>query len=254
MIGAFINISLVFLFIRFFFVETWGKYGKSQILSYCMFFLYIVILIMMQMTYSQDVLKDRCDYPYKQMDQFKLFIYVLFPNLMIFMMMFIILKIFPGWKAPFSNTFGYFLAYTMGIKSTFSTLLKDPTQNEGNPAAMASVKQIMENKSLMINQFTVDNFANTFNEFVKNDLFFVDNKEKFLRSNEGTISGFKHSAERNAGLDQFEAIKKLFSAVTAKDLVSEHIWYILTGCLVITIVKNTMGELNCNLLNLGTSD
>jgi len=245
MIGAFINISLVFLFIRFFFFETWSKYGNSQILSNCAFSTYIIILIAIQMTYSQGVLKDRCGY--EQIGTFKLFMYVLFPNLMIFMMMFIILKIFPGWKAPFSNTFGYFLAYTMGIKSTFSILLKEQEHNQGNPEAMASVKQIMENKSLMINQFTVDNFANTFNEFVKNDLFFVEDKNLFLEENDGTISGFK-TAVGNAGSVQFDAIKKLFSAVTAKDLVAEHIWYILTGCLVITIVKNTMGELNCNLI------
>lgn len=247
MIGAFINISLVFLFIRFFFVETWNKYGKSQLLSYCMFFLYTVTLILMQFTYSQGVLEERCSYPYNQLNQFKLFIYVLFPNVMIFMLMFAILKIFPGWKAPFSNTFGYFLAYTMGISKTFSSLLNQ--KNEKSTSAFASVKQIMENKSLMINQFTVDNFAETFNEFIKNDLFTVSNKESY--ANNQTIIDFKESAKNST---EFEYIKKLFSAVSAKDLVAEHIWYILTGCLVITIVKNTMGDLNCNLLNKGKQD
>ncbi len=244
MIGSFINISLIFLFIRFFFVETWNNYGKSQMLSYIVFIFYTIFLITIQLLYSQGVIRDKCSYPYKQINQFKLFLYILFPNLMIFMLMFAILKIFPGWKAPFSNTFGYFLAYTMGIDKTFSSLLAKPN---GDQEFNNSIEQILGNKSLMINQFTIDNFTETFNEFVKNKLFDVVNY-----NGENIVpTEFAKSINK---LEQKETVAKLFSAVSAKDLVAEHIWYILTGCLVITIVKNTMGELNCNLLNLGKQD
>jgi hypothetical protein len=243
MIGIFINISLVFLFIRFFFVEIWKNYGKSQMLSYFIFICYTGMLISLQFTYGQDVISKRCSYPYKQIDQFKLLLYILFPNLMIFMLMFAILKILPGWKAPFSNTFGYFLAYTMGINKTFSSLLAKKGENDN---INNSIDQIAGNKSLMINQFTVDNFAETFNEFHKNKLFFVEGYEPTNIPVE--------FVERINSVGQKEEIQKLFSAVSAKDLVAEHIWYILTGCLVITIVQNTMGELNCNLLNLGNQN
>jgi len=245
MIGSFINVSLIILFIRFFFVETWNNYGKSQMLTIGVFIIYTTILIILQVTYSVDVIDKRCSYDYEQIDQFKLFVYILFPNLMIFMLMFAILKIFPGWKAPFSNTFGYFLAYTMGIDKTFSSLLAKP---DGEPEFNNSIEQILGNKSLMINQFTTDNFTETFNEFVKNKLF--DVREPYdPENNKPTV--FVESINK---LVQKEKVVKLFSAVSAKDLVAEHIWYILTGCLVITIVKNTMGELNCNLLNLGKQD
>jgi len=245
MIGSFINVSLIILFIRFFFVETWNNYGKSQMLTIGVFIIYTIILIALQVTYSVDVIDKRCSYDYEQIDQFKLFVYILFPNLMIFMLMFAILKIFPGWKAPFSNTFGYFLAYTMGIDKTFSSLLAKP---DGEPEFNNSIEQILGNKSLMINQFTTDNFTETFNEFVKNKLF--DVREPYdPENNKPTV--FVESINK---LVQKEKVVKLFSAVSAKDLVAEHIWYILTGCLVITIVKNTMGELNCNLLNLGKQD
>lgn len=243
MIGSFINISLVFLFIRFFFVETWSKYGSSQMLSYVIFIVYTAFLITLQVSYSRNLMIDKCSYPYNQINQFKLFTYILFPNLMIFMLMFAILKIFPGWKAPFSNTFGYFLAYTMGINKTFSELLTKKTED---PNISKSIEQITENKSLMINQFTVDNFAETFDEFVKNKLFDVDG----YKYTDNTADFVKNINE----LEKKEAVEKLFSAVSAKDLVAEHIWYILTGCLVITIVKNTVGDLNCNLLNLGKQD
>jgi len=244
MIGSFINISLVILFIRFFFVETWNNYGKSQILSVGVFIIYTIILITLQVKYGVDVIEKRCSYGYEQIDIFKLFVYILFPNLMIFMLMFAILKIFPGWKAPFSNTFGYFLAYTMGIDKTFSSLLAKP---DGKPEFNNSIEQILGNKSLMINQFTIDNFTETFNEFVKNKLFDVGE----YKGENNIPTDFVESINK---LVQKEKVAKLFSAVSAKDLVAEHIWYILTGCLVITIVKNTMGELNCNLLNLGKQD
>lgn len=246
MIGSFINISLVSLFIRFFFVETWSKYGSSQFLSYGIFIFYTIALITMQLSYSQIVINDKCGYAYKQIDQFKLFVYILFPNIMIFMLMFAILKIFPGWKAPFSNTFGYFLAYTMGINKTFSELLASPGANAD---VNNSIEQITGNQSLMINQFTVDNFSETFNAFVKNGLFSVDGygPESYTNS----VENFRKEINKSFDKDKVE---KLFSAVSAKDLVAEHIWYILTGCLVITIVKNTMGDLNCNLLKLGKQD
>jgi len=157
--------------------------------------------------------------------------------------MFAILKILPGWKAPFSNTFGYFLAYTMGINKTFSSLLAKKGENDN---INNSIDQIAGNKSLMINQFTVDNFAETFNEFHKNGLFIVEGYEST-----NIPVDFVESIN---SVEQKEEIQKLFSAVSAKDLVAEHIWYILTGCLVITIVQNTMGELNCNLLNLGNQN
>ena len=246
MIGSFINISLVSLFIRFFFVETWSKYGSSQFLSYGIFIFYTIALITMQLSYSQIVINDKCGYAYKQIDQFKLFLYILFPNIMIFMLMFAILKIFPGWKAPFYNTFGYFLAYTMGINKTFSELLAKPGVNDN---INNSIEQITGNQSLVINQFTVDNFAVTFNEFVRNGLFDI---EGYSESGIKSVDEFR---EKINGLgEKKEYVEKLFSAVSAKDLVAEHIWYILTGCLVITIVKNTMGDLNCNLLKLGKQD
>ena len=243
MIGAFINISLVFLFIRYFFIETWGNYGGNNIISYVGFVIYTAILINMQFSYSLGVIKNKCDYPYKQIDQFKLFTYILFPNLIIFMLMFAILKIFPGWKAPFSNTFGYLLASTMGISSTFTKLLTDVDKND-NPEFKAALSQVTGNKSLMINQFTVENFAQTFQTFVDNKLFNVQNYNLTGTS----VPDFKNAVNDS---NSKEEITDLFKAVSAKDLVSEHIWYILSGCLVITIVKNTMGELNCNLINRG---
>ena len=244
MIGLFINVSLLFLFIRCFFIETWSNYGEYQWANMVGFIFYTGFLIYIQVMYSLDIINGRCnsdtDKNYN-IDDSKIIGYVLFPNIIIFMSMFLILKVFPGWKSPFSNTFGYFLASTMGINSNFNHLLTpvDEGDNDGAVKLNAAIKLVAGNKSLMINQFTVDNFSNTFKSFVDNKIFDVGEFKK-----EQT---FKKNAENSS---KKEAIKGLYHAVVAKDLVSEHIWYILTGCLVITIIKNTMGELNCGLIKI----
>ena len=253
MIGIFINMSLIFLFIRFFFFETWSQYGKIPWLSYCGFFLYTCILIWIQLQYSLGIIMQRCSLGGEDIAVGKLLLYILFPNIFIFWFMFIILKIFPGWKAPFSNTFGYLLASTMGISGTFTKLLTDLTKKEDNISneVKASIKQVTGNKSLMINQFTIDNFSETFKSFVANGIFTVLDKGGKLDFSGNSVTSFKSSIDR---IEHNEAIKDLFKAVTAKDLVSEHIWYILAGCLVITILQNTMGELNCDLLKVPKND
>jgi hypothetical protein len=267
MIGSFINLSIIILFIRFFAIDTWSNWGTSgeQWMVYALFIFYIWVQVSMQNSYSLDVLKKRCVVEEKDIDSFKLSLYVLFPNVMIFMLVFGILKLMPGWKAPFSNTFGYFMAYTMGINSTFSDLLNE----DKNSVSYNSVKMIMQNKSLMINQFTTENFHTTLLEFVKKGIFdigmdsdvkntgdvVVDTNDVKLEMDGGGFNSIKkfkeHISDGGDGkvpADKLFLIKKLYSAVVAKDLVAEYLWYILTGCLVITIIKNTMGDIDCNTI------
>ena len=119
----------------------------------------------------------------------------LFPWIFIFGSLFVLLMIFPGWKSPFSNTFGYLLAKISGIQSLFNKMLVPESSNK-------TIAQVYEDNSLIINEVTPSNFNDFWLNFSKNGFF---NKE---------ANKFKN---------------QLYNLVNLKDIVSETIWYLLTG-------------------------
>ena len=127
------------------------------------------------------------------------------------------LLVFPGWKQPFSNTFGYIVAKIAGVNSLLFALLKSPTT--GGIKLKKTLHDIYSNPSLFINQITPSNF----DDFVKASQFM-----------------FVPNATRLPEMAQFRKI------ITLKDLVSEFVWYTLTGILVTTVSYNTIVNSTCN--------
>lgn len=127
------------------------------------------------------------------------------------------LLVFPGWKQPFSNTFGYGVARIAGVNSLLYTLLKSP--KSGGAKLKKTLHDIYSNPSLFINQITPSNF----DDFVKASQFM-----------------FVPNATRMPEMKQFRKI------IMLKDLVSEFVWYTLTGILVTTVSYNTIVNSTCN--------
>jgi len=87
----------------------------------------------------------------------------LLPWIIIFFSLFIILKIFPGWVTPFSNTVGYLVISILGVETTLTNILNEQTDAQNDLAkAIANIKH---NKSNFINQ--IDIHKTTFLEFIK---------------------------------------------------------------------------------------
>lgn len=127
------------------------------------------------------------------------------------------LLVFPGWKQPFSNTFGYGVAKIAGVNSLLFKILKNP--NSGGAKLKKTLHDIYSNPALFINQITPINF----DDFVKASQFM-----------------FVPNATRMPEMSQFRKIIRL------KDLVSEFVWYTLTGILVTTVSYNTIVNSTCN--------
>ena len=70
---------------------------------------------------------------------------------------------FPGWKSPFSNTLGYFIAFLSGIKPAFLKLLKKPesidASNIEDKALLESINHIYNDVSTMINELNTQKLA-----------------------------------------------------------------------------------------------
>ena len=132
----------------------------------------------------------------------------LFPWLIIFGLINILLKIFPGWLQPFSNTFGYGIAKIAGLSKVTKQLFKEKV-DAGDPE-MKKVQSLLSNiygdQSLLINEITPQNFG----DFWKRLTPLFNNEAK----------------------NGSELKDKLFTLVRLKTLVSEYMWYMLTGALV----------------------
>ena len=124
---------------------------------------------------------------------------------------------FPSWKRPFSNTFGYGLSKLAGVNSILFKILKSPVS--GDNKLKKTLHNIYSNPSLFINQITPENF----DDFVKNSAFM-----------------FVPGAARMPEMDKFRSIIRM------KDMVSEFVWYMLSGILVTTVSYNSIVNSTCN--------
>lgn len=138
------------------------------------------------------------------------------PYILIFGTIITVLMMFPGWKQPFSNTFGYGVAKIMGVNSILFKLLKSASVGDTNTKKM--LHNIYTNPALFINEITPTNF----DDFVKSSNFLF-------------VSGASSKPE----------MQQLKNIIRLKDIVSEFVWYILSGMLVSTVSYNTIVNSGC---------
>lgn len=135
----------------------------------------------------------------------------LVPWVFVFGSLILLLNLFPGWKSPFSNTFGYILTKIMGIQKIFNNILVSDSKNK-------MLAKLYEDNSLMINEITPSNFEDFWQHFTKSNLL---NK---------TANTYKN---------------QLYNLVKMKDIVSETIWYLLSGNIILSISENYLTTMKC---------
>lgn len=134
------------------------------------------------------------------------------PNILMFGLIIIIFNFFPGWKSPFSNTFGYGAVWLGGVRKLFLMMME--TSKGGNKLN----QEVYDDPSLMINQITPRNFDSFMVEMTRNKII-GPNAEKYF--------------------------SKLYKFVTLKDSVSELIWYLMVGSLVVSVSYNALLDIPC---------
>lgn len=146
-------------------------------------------------------------------------IYTLFPWALIFGIMILMLQSFPGWLVPFSNTFGYFIAKTMGLTALMRKIFK-PSANSGEDKSLSyTLASIYNDPSILINEVSPDNFEN-----------FWKRMRQLMRPN-------VTAADKEA----------LFDMVVFKYIVAEYIWYMLTGLLAASVSYNYVVGAQCRI-------
>ena len=123
-----------------------------------------------------------------------------------------LIRIFPGWIQPFSNTFGYLFCLIPAINTREKlTAILDPKNTTLS-------KLIIEDTSLMLNEFS----SSRYNEIIDNMV-------------EGGIVTRNNS----------NAIEEFGKVVNMKDSIAEFLWYLLIGCVAITTAYNNMMNVTC---------
>ena len=119
----------------------------------------------------------------------------------------VVLRMLPGWKQPFSNTFGYLVVLFGGGKQK----LREMLQTETTP----SLKFVQEDPWSLLVNFSSSTF-------------------------DATLAALKRDYTINE--EKVGAFRKI---VLLKDLMSELIWYMLVGSVAITVSFTSMSAYKC---------
>ena len=95
------------------------------------------------------------------------------------------------------------------------------SSNNGN----ALLTKICADHSLVINEMTPDNYE----DFMKTLAKKSKNNSQIFKSN------YANMPEYN----------KLYELVVIKDLIAEYIWYVMAGCLTISISSHSIANIQC---------
>ena len=211
-IGIFIGLTIFYFGLKFFLVDRKGPPMYTGMIKTALALTYIMGVIGSQLGINISNTKEHCHGVPQIVTSM---IYTIIPNFFMLGLIMVVLKIFPGWKEPFSNTIGYLIVNLMGLGETFSELLRPKLVGKGKKTGGDLISMICENKSIIINQITPMNYELFLNRM---------GKEGALKSN------FKSKPAYN----------KLWMFVNAKDAIAEMIWYLLTGALAISTTFNAI--------------
>ena len=153
---------------------------------------------------------------------YNIFFATVLPWLIIFVILYFLLELFPGWVAPFSNTIGYLVVKILGVETFLENVLNKESKNE---TIINAINKIKSHKAKIINEF--DDDRNNFEKFF----------EKFKKE--------KLSDENIIDIKTSEDIIQLFKLINIKFIVGKMVWYILAGTIVASISYNYIVNMNC---------
>lgn len=227
MLLIFVILTLIYFLIRLFVTDKFKKRKEVNIMKWVALSCYLVLTMALQVADTSKYMVDVCG----KANSDKALLYTIIPNVLIFGLLMAILIGFPGWKAPFSNTLGYIAAKGSGIRDHFDTLLKSDINND-------LMKKIIQDKTIIINEMTPGNYDAFIAKMYENNLLTVS-YDKLIE-----LEGATNLKDPRMQ-DYLDAFSGLYRGVVIKDLVAEGLWYLLTGVLVIVMIKNTVAEMEC---------
>jgi len=187
----------------------------------------------------------------------------LLPWIIIFFSLFIILKIFPGWITPFSNTVGYLVISILGVETTLTNILNS-NPGVSNDLAKA-IANITHNKSNFINQIDINKktFLSFINDLINAQIIILGKPStaegqtegaegaegtRAVEGAEGTraVEGATNRSETDKAILTNPDIQNLYKLLVIKNVLGQITWYILAGVLVSSVSYNYIINMSCD--------
>ena len=192
--------------------------------STALFVIYFILILVSQFILNIYLAKQICNSP---SNVGTAAVATIVPWVLIFGLLNLLLTIFPGWLAAFSNTIGYAVASMVGVSSFFTEQLLN-VGNEPDKDVLKVIQNIISDPSTIINTLNDENILSFWNRSVKAQLF------------KNRLEPIEDINANNSPL--FSELKKY---IMLKNLVSYFIWYLLTGILITSISYNYMLTVPC---------
>jgi hypothetical protein len=216
MANAISLISLVLITIAYFVLRTKMNISKlSETAQTSLPFIYLFIMILVQIFTNSVALSNLCG----SVDTGRVIIATVIPWVFVFGVLIILLKSFPGWKAPFSNTIGYLFISGSAAK-IIPEIFKGKMTGNNSGAAAQALEFIYDDQSMLINEITPTNFDSFWAKMEGSDLI-----------------------QKKAQLSEYK--QKLRKLVQLKDTIATAIWYLMTGFLVTSFSYHNMVSAKC---------
>lgn len=212
---AFLSIALIIYYaIRFFLADKFSirNPNMGKILTTVM----VLIVIVSQIITSIYLSKSHCNGT-PQIGS--AFLHTLLPNLLYMGPIIALLIFFPGFKAPFSNTFGY-LAITPWVKSAINEVLVGDSEKSNS-----LLKKICQDESILVNLLT------------PSEKGFTQRLENLTKDSDGLRTDWKGT----------KGEATLYNLVVIKDMVGEWFWIVLGLAITISTTFNGITAIeNCS--------
>jgi hypothetical protein len=166
------------------------------------------------------------------------FYITIIPWILIFGVLHVALIMFPGWMAPFANTFGYAVVKLMGLPE----LMKDIVAETAKGEAARAILSIKSDDSLLVNQFAPESLTDKVD---KNGNL---TGTKWRKVFETAWSNLQSANILKSFPDVAENMNKqnqLYKFVEMKYTIAELIWNLLAGFLVTSISYNYIVNIGC---------
>jgi hypothetical protein len=116
--------------------------------------IYILLLVVGSYFINASISKAMCS---QSIQWSYVLMITLLPWIIIFISLYVMLKLFPGWISPFSNTIGYSIIGFLGIEKTYEAIFKTSAdESDVNGEVVKAIANMNSNKSKFINQISTD--------------------------------------------------------------------------------------------------
>ena len=217
-IFVYIGVTVVYFIMKYMMPEK----------STALFVIYFILILVSQFILNIYLAKQLCNSP---SNVGTAAVATIIPWVLIFGLLNLLLTMFPGWLAAFSNTIGYAVASIVGVSSLFTEKLLNVDNQNGTRDTLKVIQNILSDPSTIINTLNEENVKDFWNKSVTPGVNLFKTNFKVIIDD-----------DKNDNNALFYELKKY---IILKNLVSYFIWYLLTGILITSISYNYMLTVPC---------